>query len=120
MQNKFPVILKGAILSIVVCFILSAILALVVLKTDIYGKSEWALTFLAAIFPSMLGGFLSGKVLKEKGLLSGLALSLIYYTILLGVTFLIKGGAAFSIHTLLMFLSILLSGMAGGVIAMPR
>ena len=68
----------------------------------------------------MLGGFLSGKVLKEKGLLTGLSLSLVYYIILLSVAFLIKGGTVFSINTLLMFISILLSGMTGGVIAMPR
>ncbi len=120
MQNKFPVILKGAILSVIISLILSAILALLVLKTDIYGKSEWALTFLFAIFPSMLGSFLSGKVLKEKGLLLGLSLSLIYYIILLSVAFIIKGGTVFSINTLLMLLSVVLSGMAGGVIAMPR
>ncbi len=120
MQNKFPVILKGAILSVIISFILSAILALLVLKTDIYGNGEWALTFLFAILPSMLGGFMSGKVLKEKGLLTGLSLSLIYYIILLSVAFLLKGGVVFSVNTLLMFLSIILSGMAGGIIAMPR
>ena len=120
MQNKFSVILKGAVLSIVVCFILSAILAFLILKTDIYGKSEWALTFLFGVLPPMLGGFLSGKVLKEKGLLTGLSLSLIYYIILLGICLLLHGETVFSIHTLLMFLSILLSGIAGGIIAMPR
>ena len=120
MQNKFPVILKSAILSVVVSFILSIVLAFLILKTDIYGNGEWALTFLFAILPPMLGGFLSGKVLKEKGLLTGLSLSLIYYAIFLGICLLLHGETVFSVHTLLMFLSVILSGMAGGIIAMPR
>lgn len=120
MQNKSPTIFKGAILSIILCLILSAILALLVSKTDIYGKSEAALTFLITVIPVMAGAFSASKVLKEKGLITGLLLSLIYYIIMLAVAFVIKGSTALSAHTFLMLTATLLSGMAGGVIGMPR
>ncbi|MDO4618460.1 MAG: TIGR04086 family membrane protein [Clostridia bacterium] len=120
MQNKTSVIIKGTILSIILCLILSSALALLVSNTDIYGKSESALTFLVTVISVMAGAFAVARATGRRGLLSGLILSLLYYIIMFGIALIINGKSSLGGHTLLMFIATLLSGIAGGVIGMPR
>ncbi|MEE0944871.1 MAG: TIGR04086 family membrane protein [Clostridia bacterium] len=120
MQKRLSVTLKGAILSLLVTFMLSTLLAALVCYGDVPDNAIIALIFFIAALSCMTGAYAISKALGSKGLLTGAGMSILYYIVLYLVSVILNKGVAANTHMLIMLVAVIASGMLGGVLGMPR
>lgn len=120
MKKRLSTTCKGAVLSIIITALLSLLLTALVFCGDIPDKAITALVFFIASLSCITGAYSSGKVLSSKGLVTGGMLGIIYYIILLAVCSVITKNFAITSNMMIMLVSVMMSGMLGGVLGMPR
>ena len=114
MKNEFiKSVLKGTLLGLAVIFLCIFIFALLMTLLDLSASFSFPLSMVALGIGSFVSGLVSGKSIKEKGLLIGLYCGVIYL-IVFSVTSLFSGSADFT-SVLLRFLCSVIPSLAGGV-----
>ncbi len=112
-KNKYLVI--GILISFAVTAIMLLLMSIFMYFTDADADVVSTLSAVCLAVGSFVGSVFSSKAKKSQGLLTGLILSFIYFTIILIIS-LIFGGKAFSVMSLLHGVIMLLSGGIGGIL----
>ena len=109
-------ILKGTFLSLFISLVLVCILAIIVYFSNISDRTVSGIIFAVSCLSVFLGALILAKNITSRGLLNGLALSGVYFVILLLVSLLVNGGISMSMSNFLRLFAILASGCLGGVL----
>lgn len=109
---------KGLIVSYIITFVILGVLTVILWKmhaTEGFLTGGITITYIASCF---LGGFLTGKLTKEKRFLWGLVVGVAYFVILLVVS-LVTGQAAEMQVSHMVWVALLCagSGMLGGMVS---
>lgn len=120
MRKRLVTTVKGAVLALILTVMFSLLLAAAMYFFDISDGAVSILIFLIAAISCTAGAYTACSALGSKGLATGAALGLIYYITLSLASLLIKKELSLDTHTLIMLAATTVSGMLGGVLAMPR
>lgn len=117
---KFPIISSLKIL--LLCYIITAILlscaAFVLLKLKLSDVPLQFLSYAIYMVVCFLGGFLAGKNVSQKRFLWGLAQGVLYFAVLLALSFAIQKQMYQNLAHMLTSLGLCaLGGMAGGMLS---
>lgn len=111
-------ILWGSLCSLVAFFVILLILAFIVMKAGISDSMQTMLTLAASLIATFIGAFLSLRKTHEKGLLSGVLVSVPALIIMCVVLFAVFG--ELGVKTLVMALLMMLGGALGGIAAVNK
>lgn len=120
MQKRFSVILKCSALSVILELMMSLILSACIFYLDIPDKAVTAILFFIIVLSGMAGGYIGAKVMETKGLLTGGAISIIFYIFLCIISAIINKSFHSNTYMLIILITATISGMLGGVLGMPR
>ncbi|MBR4173386.1 MAG: TIGR04086 family membrane protein [Clostridia bacterium] len=107
---------KCALLSLVVTVLLGGILAFFVYFLQIEEATAKMIIFAIMIVSVLFGGFVLAKNISGKGLLNGLLMSVIYFAILLLLSFMLNGKMAIKVSDITRLVTLAASGMLGGIL----
>ena len=111
-------ILKGSIFSALVFFAVLLISALVTMKTSLSDTMQNFLVFFSSLLGPFAGAFLALHKTREKGLLSGVLVSVPVIVLVCIVLLAVVG--TLGIKTLIMALLMMLGGALGGIAAVNK
>jgi putative membrane protein (TIGR04086 family) len=115
-ENPAKVIIKNLIIEMIISIIMLSILAILLCKThlaeDIINP---AIIFISA-FSILIGGFLTSKKLKVKGIISGAVEGIIYMFILYFISSICTSNFRVGFEGLMMIVIGIFAGMLGGII----
>ncbi|MGN0298307.1 MAG: TIGR04086 family membrane protein [Lachnospiraceae bacterium] len=120
MKNKFPIIpmMKILLLCYIITAVLLSILAFLLLKFKIADEQLTLFAYGIYMIVCFVGGFLAGKQSSQKKFLWGLLEGILYFSILLGISFLIQKEMVQSVPHMLIALGLCsVSGMVGGMVS---
>lgn len=106
----------SSVTSILILIVLSAIISLILLKSENIADSYIMYFFACAVISAFVGGFLSSKLCTLKGILSGLISSLVYNFILTVILLFVSKGHLIVLTGILYAISIAFFAL-GGIIA---
>jgi len=109
-------IIKELIISVLLSLILMLILSILVSETTLSEKFINPLTIAIVTFSLMLGAFRVSKEKKEKGIIYGSLLGLIYMVILYIISSLINLNFSFTLNSIIMIILGILGGAIGGIL----
>lgn len=115
-MEKTNHVLKGLGYSYIITLAILLIYNLLLTFTSVSGQSIAMATAFITTISSAFGGFYAAKKIKEKGLLYGLLVGLLYIICLILVVFLAKDTFNFEIGVLYKVILTSLSGGIGGVL----
>lgn len=119
MKNRiaeFGKISRCALLSLVVTVILCGIFAFCVHLWQIEESTARTIVFAIVIVSLIFGGFVLAKNIGHSGLLNGLLMSVIYFFALLLLSLITGGGSFSGAADVTRFVTIIASGMLGGIL----
>ena len=119
MKNRiaeFGKISKCALLSLVVTVILCGIFALAVHLWQIEESTARTVVFAMVIVSVIFGGFVLAKNIGHAGLLNGLLMSVIYFFALFLLSLIIGDSSFSGVADITRFITIMASGMLGGIL----
>lgn len=90
-KNIIGITVSSAV-SIIILVIFTAIISLILLKSETVADSYIMYFFACAALSAFFGGFISSKLCKLKGVFSGLISSLVYNLILTVILLFVSGG----------------------------
>lgn len=109
-------IIKELILSILITLILIFILSLVVSQTSVSEKVIMPATIGIVTFSLLIGGFRSSKAKKEKGIIYGGLLGIIYMIILYLISSFSNFDFSLNLNSIIMIILGILGGAIGGIL----
>ncbi len=112
---SFKKILKGVLFSLAVSVLMMLVLAAFVFFMNIPDRTVEMLVFALSAIAVFLGAFILAKNISSRGLLHGLLLAVLYFAVLAVVSVVINGSVSFSVQNIMRMVSVLSSGMLGGV-----
>lgn len=117
-ETKIIVVLKNLFLSYIVTFLMLVVLAFIAYRWEIKDKTI-SLTLVATyIISTLLGGFLTGKKIKEKKFLWGMGLAVAYLILFSALAIGFHGISDFAtVNTVTTILLCLASGTLGGMLS---
>lgn len=111
-----PVFLKAFFAALAVTAVEIGVLSLLLYKTDMSENSLHIAVIAGYGIACFLSGLYCGKKIRQRRFLWGMLAGLVYYVVLLGVSF-AAGGAGFSLSFISSALVCLGSGMLGGMLS---
>lgn len=119
MEKKIPMgILKVLILNFVVSGLLLFVVAFLAYQLHFQDENMQVGAYCIYAISNLLGGILIGKVMGNRKFLWGLIEGVLYFVVLLILSLILSGSAAFfSLHTLSVLLISMICGMLGGIIS---
>lgn len=120
MSKKIRAAILSTLAAMATAMVLLMVLSLLLSKLYTLPKSALpVLTTVIACAAVFLGGLLSSMLLKERGLINGVIVAVIFSVILFGVSiFVFETELGFSALT--KFAAILMSGILGGILGVNR
>ncbi|MGL5329552.1 MAG: TIGR04086 family membrane protein [Peptostreptococcaceae bacterium] len=115
-MEKTNHVLKGLGYAYILTLAILLIYNLVLTFTDISGDTIAMVTAVITTVSSAFGGFYASKHIKEKGLMVGLVVGLLYIICLIAIVFLAKEKFAFEADMLYKTILTTISGGIGGVL----
>lgn len=109
-------ILKCVLLSFVMTVLLGGILAAAVYFWEIEEPVARIIAFAIMIVSVLFGSFVLAKNLNKNGLVNGLLMAIIYFAVILILSVILNGKAALKVSDITRFITIICSGMLGGVL----
>lgn len=106
----------SSVTSIVILIVLSALISLILLKSENIADSYVMYFYICAVISSFIGGFISSKLCTLKGLFSGLISSLAYNFILTIILLFVSKGHLMALTGILYAISTAFFAL-GGIIA---
>lgn len=113
-KNIIKPLIIGFIISIVVSFLAIIIFAVTATNIDISDDGLTVMSIISMINGAFAGGFVSAKVLKEKGLIIGAINGLLFFFIMTLISFIVSREPMSSI-SLIKILSFTIASMLGGI-----
>ena len=113
-KNIIKPLIIGFIISIVVSFLAIIIFAVTATNIDISDEGLTVMSIISMINGAFAGGFVSAKVLKEKGLIIGAINGLLFFFIMTLISFIVSREPMSSI-SLIKILSFTIASMLGGI-----
>ena len=113
-KNIIKPLIIGFIISIVVSFLAIIIFAVTATNIDISDEGLTVMSIISMIIGAFAGGFVSAKVLKEKGLIIGAINGLLFFFIMTLISFIVSREPMSSI-SLIKILSFTIASMLGGI-----
>lgn len=107
---------RGVIISLVLSFVLFAVLAAVMLWSGMGEEFAGTLTIAVSVISILTGSFIAARRIGERGWLYGAVCGLVYYLIVYICALSAMMEFNFSTKTLIMFAVGVLCGMIGGMI----
>jgi putative membrane protein (TIGR04086 family) len=115
-ENPVKVIVKNLILEMIISIIMLSILAILLSKTNLEEDViNPAIIFISA-FSILIGGFLTSKKLKIKGIISGGIEGIIYMLILYLISSICASNFLIGLEGIMMIVIGIFAGMLGGII----
>ncbi len=111
-------IMWGSIFSLISFFVMMLILALMVVKAGLSESMQNILVFFVSLLSTFTGAFLSLRKTREKGLLSGVIISLPVIVIVCFVLLAVADNVG--VRTIIMSLLMMLGGALGGIAAVNK
>lgn len=115
-MEKTNHVLKGLGYAYIITLAILLIYNLILTFTSVSGQSIAMVTSIITTVSSAFGGLYASKNIKEKGLVYGILVGLLYIICLMLVVFLAKDSFDFNVNVLYKVLLTCLSGGIGGVI----
>ena len=115
-NSNISYIIKGSVVSIILSLILLTIYATVLANTDV---SEDTITLVVTVTTGisiLVGSSMSTKKIKNKGLINGCFVGLIYMLTIYIASSIISGTFALGQSSIIMMIVGILTGMIGGII----
>lgn len=117
-EAKIIVVLKNLLLSYIVTFLMIVILAFVAYRWEIKEKTISLVLIATYIISNLIGGFLTGKKIKEKKFLWGMGLAIAYLILFSALAIGFHGISGFATaNTVTTILLCLAGGMLGGMLS---
>ena len=113
---KIGIILRCVLLSFVVTVILSGILAAIVCFCRVDESAVRIIIFLMMILSVFFSAYVLAKNIDRAGMLNGLIMAAVYFSIIVLFSFAANGKISFKITDLLRFITLVSAGMLGGII----
>lgn len=114
--NNYKVLLKSIILamiiSLILLFILSVVLAVTSVKENIM---SFAIIFISAI-SILVGAFFSANKIKEKGIIYGAIIGLLYMIILYFISSVVNWNFSLTLEAIIMTIIGIVGGAIGGIL----
>lgn len=110
--------LYGSLFSLIAFFAILLILAFIVMKAGIADSMQTLLTLAASLLATFIGAFLSLRKTHEKGLVSGLLVSVPAIAVICIVLLAVFG--ELGLKTIVMALMMMLGGALGGIAAVNK
>ncbi len=115
---KVKAVLKSLLFSYAVTGLLLLVLAFFLFQFDLGEKPVSAGIVAVYVLSCLLGGFMTGKLLRKDKYLWGILVGLFYYLLLLSVSFVVKGRWDMSLlHAVTTFFLCLGGGTLGGMLS---
>lgn len=111
---------KGCVLSLILTLIFTVIVAVIYYIFDISPGILNIILFCVSATSLFLGGIMSGKKASKSGLINGMFTAFFYLIIILGISFLIKGGIVFTPHLITLICADIASSMLGGIVGINQ
>ena len=108
--------LKCTLISIIIIFVLVYILAVISYTTGISNSTLTVCVYLSAIFSVLIGTLISARICDTKPLISSLITGLVFYAVILGITFILKHNITFNTHFFAMSAGIFATSVLGAII----
>lgn len=108
----FKSVFCAVIISLILLFVLSVVLALTSVKENVMGI---AIIFIAA-FSILINAFYASKKIKEKGIIYGAIIGFLYMLILYFISSVTNWNFAVTLETIIMMIAGILGGAIGGII----
>lgn len=120
MSKKIRAAILSTLAAMATALVLLMMLSLLLSKLDTLPKSALpVLTTVVACAAVFLGGLLSSLLLKERGLINGVIVAVIFSVILFGVSIFVFE-TELGLSALTKFAAILMSGILGGILGVNR
>lgn len=117
-EAKAMILLKNLFLSYIVTFFMLVMLAFIVYRWELGDKTVSLVLIATYIIATLLGGFLTGKKIREKKFLWGMGLSVMYLVVFCILAVIFHGISGFvASNTITTIILCLASGMLGGMLA---
>lgn len=113
---NFKKIIKGVVLAFLISLVLICILAAVVYFSDIQDRTISTLVLVISAFSVATGAYFLARNISGGGLVNGVTLAALYFSVLLVASLLINGGISFSQSNFLKLFAQLAAGALGGVL----
>ncbi len=112
-SSPYTKIIIGSLVSVALYFILIALIAAMALKSDLSPSAYMPAGIISGILSSLIGGFVSVRPIKEKGVLFGALTGVVQAIICSLVLFVVNGNAAGNGIFILSAVMILCSAVGG-------
>jgi len=113
---EFSKISKCVLLSFILTIILCGLFAAAVCLWQIDEGTARIVIFAIMIVSVLFGAFVLAKNLEHSGLLNGLIMALVYFGVILLMSFILNGRIFVGIRDLTRLITISASGMLGGIL----
>ncbi len=114
--NKFLLMLKGIVFSIVMTLFMILILSIVLSFSNIKENVIMPTVIFISSFSILMGGFLVAKKMDEKGIVYGSVLGLSYMLILYLISSIMSFDFSLNVNAIIMIVLGVLGGAIGGVL----
>ena len=113
---EFKKVLKCVLLSFVTTILLGGILAFIVYFWQVEEPTVRIIIFAAMIVSVLFGSFVLAKNVDSKGLINGLLMAVIYFLVILIISFIINGKVSFGVTNVTRLVTLSAAGMLGGIL----
>lgn len=114
--NKFLLMLKGIVFSIVMTLFMILILSIVLSFSNIKENVIMPTVIFISSFSILMGGFLVAKKMDEKGIVYGSVLGLSYMLILYLISSIMSFDFSLNVNAIIMIVLGVLGGAIGGIL----
>ncbi len=117
MGQKLFCLIKALLVSYIITAVLLVITAFAMYKLGFGENTVNLIIIIIYVLSSFIGGLISGKMVKEKKYIWGLALGALYVLVIVLVSFILNGTITFSaVYSLTTVILCLAAGMLGGML----
>lgn len=117
-EEKIILLFKNLVVAYIVTFVVLAILSFIAYRLELKDKTISMLLVVSYIGANFIGGFLTGRKIKEKKFLWGMVLAACYFVVFSILAIGFHGISSFATaNTVTTFVLCLASGMLGGMLS---
>lgn len=115
-QSKFLLMIKGIIVSVIITLIMILSLSIILSNSDVKESVIMPTVIFMTSFSILIGSFVITKSLKEKGIVYGSVLGVVYMLLLYVISSIINFNFSLNINSLIMIVIGVFGGAIGGIL----
>lgn len=113
---EFKKVLKCVLLSFVMTVLLGGLLAFFVYFLEVQESTVKIIVFAIMIVSVLFSGFVLAKNLERNGLFNGLLMGVIYFAVIMLLSFILNGKISFGVANITRLVTVTAAGMLGGIL----